>query len=323
MLKVSILVPVYGVEQYIEKCARSLFEQTYSGIEYVFVNDCTKDDSIGVLNSVLEKYPHRKQQVRIVNHEKNKGLGAARRTAILNAKGDYILHVDSDDYIAENAVEVLVKEAHGSKADIVDCAFAEVANGNVMSSKLPYHGKTEIYNGIILSRLGFVTNQIWGRLIKRSLYIENNIINENGIDLGEDYSILPKLLYKGKRSHIDDILYYYRIDNGASYMNSCLSVKNIESCIIAHYDIYDYFLKENLSLYTKYCLEFGMLNLILFCHKNRYELLKSKLYENIDIGFWDLKLYGKLLKYNRLLFFSLGLKVLLTKNFLRKIRKYE
>lgn len=323
MIKVSILVPVYGVERYIEKCAISLFEQTYSDIEYVFVNDCTKDDSIGALKRVLAKYPKRIQQVRIINHKKNMGLGAARRTAILNANGDYILHVDSDDYIAENAVEVLVKEAQTSNADIVDSAFAEVANGNVMSSNLPYHGKTEIYNGIIISRLGFVTNQIWGRLIKRSLYKENNIINVNGIDLGEDYSILPKLLYNGQRSYIDDILYYYRIDNGASYMNSCLSVKNIESCIIAHYDIYDYFLKENLSLYTKYSLELGMLNLILFCHKNRYELLKSKLYKNIDIDFGDLKLYGKLLKYNRLLLFSLGLKVLLTKNFLRKVRKYE
>lgn len=101
MLKVSILVPIYGVEQYIERCAKSLFEQTYSEIEYVFVNDCTKDDSIGVLNRVLEKFPQRKLQVRIINHEKNKGLGAARRTAILNANGDYILHVDSDDYIAK------------------------------------------------------------------------------------------------------------------------------------------------------------------------------------------------------------------------------
>ena len=79
MLKVSILVPVYGVEQYIEKCARSLFEQTYSDIEYVFVNDCTKDDSIGVLKRVLEKYPQRMQQVRIINHEKNMGLGAGAR----------------------------------------------------------------------------------------------------------------------------------------------------------------------------------------------------------------------------------------------------
>lgn len=141
MLKVSILVPVYGVEQYIEKCAISLFEQTYSDIEYVFVNDCTKDDSISVLKRVLEKYPQRMQQVRIINHEKNMGLGAARRTAILNANGDYILHVDSDDYIAENAVEVFIKEAYNSNADIVDCAFAEVANGNVISSNLPYHGK--------------------------------------------------------------------------------------------------------------------------------------------------------------------------------------
>ena len=64
--KVSILVPVYGVEKYIERCARSLFEQTYDNIEYIFVDDCTKDRSIGILQKVLEDYPNRKNQVKIL-----------------------------------------------------------------------------------------------------------------------------------------------------------------------------------------------------------------------------------------------------------------
>lgn len=68
--KVSILVPVYGVEKYIERCARSLFEQTYDNIEYIFVDDCTKDRSIEILQKVLEDYPNRKNQVKILNHEK-------------------------------------------------------------------------------------------------------------------------------------------------------------------------------------------------------------------------------------------------------------
>ena len=69
--KVSILVPVYGVEKYIERCARSLFEQTYDNIEYIFVDDCTKDRSIEILQKVLEDYPNRKNQVKILHHEKN------------------------------------------------------------------------------------------------------------------------------------------------------------------------------------------------------------------------------------------------------------
>ena len=77
--KVSILVPVYGVEKYIERCVRSLFEQTYENIEYVFVDDCTKDKSIEILNSVLAEYPNRKKQAKILHHDKNRGLSHACR----------------------------------------------------------------------------------------------------------------------------------------------------------------------------------------------------------------------------------------------------
>ena len=80
MPKLSVVIPVYGVEKYIERCARSLFEQTLDDIEYIFVNDCTKDGSIDILNAVINDYPARKEQVRIVHHEKNKGLPFARQS---------------------------------------------------------------------------------------------------------------------------------------------------------------------------------------------------------------------------------------------------
>ncbi|MSH99652.1 glycosyltransferase, partial [Escherichia coli] len=86
---VSILVPVYKVEKYIEKCAMSLFEQTYDNIEYVFVDDCSPDDSIALLESIMERYPKRKEQVKIVAHEKNAGLSNARITGINNCSGLY------------------------------------------------------------------------------------------------------------------------------------------------------------------------------------------------------------------------------------------
>ena len=95
--KVSIIVPIYGVEHFIERCARSLFEQTLDGIEFIFVNDSTPDNSISILLRVLEDYPNRQNQVRIVQHEVNKGLPFARQTGIRLAKGEYIAHCDSDD----------------------------------------------------------------------------------------------------------------------------------------------------------------------------------------------------------------------------------
>ena len=81
MPKVSVIIPIYGVEKYIERCARSLFEQTLDDIEFVFVNDCTQDKSMEVLQTIIDKYPNRKGQVRIVHHEVNKGKGRALKTA--------------------------------------------------------------------------------------------------------------------------------------------------------------------------------------------------------------------------------------------------
>ena len=99
MYQVSILVPVYGVEKYIERCARSLFEQTYENLEYIFVNDCTPDKSMEILMRVMEDYPNRKGNVRIFHHEHNRGLSAARNTALDAATSPFVTHVDSDDYL--------------------------------------------------------------------------------------------------------------------------------------------------------------------------------------------------------------------------------
>ena len=107
MYKVSILVPIYGVEQFIERCARSLFEQTYQNLEYVFVNDCTPDKSIEILTRIIEYYPKRFNSIRIISHEKNRGIAASRNTAYDNATGEFVTIVDSDDWLELNAIELL------------------------------------------------------------------------------------------------------------------------------------------------------------------------------------------------------------------------
>ena len=89
-IKVSILVPIYGVEKYIERCVRSLFEQSFTDIEYIFVNDCTKDSSMVILNKLIKEYEEKKGSIKIINHEKNGGLAASRITALKNATGEFI-----------------------------------------------------------------------------------------------------------------------------------------------------------------------------------------------------------------------------------------
>ena len=102
---ISICVPVYGVEKYIERCAVSLFEQTYENIEYIFVNDQTKDKSWEILLGVIERYPMRKSQVKLSTHDKNRGLAAVRNTAANLASGRFIIWVDAEDYVETNIVQ--------------------------------------------------------------------------------------------------------------------------------------------------------------------------------------------------------------------------
>lgn len=120
MPSVSIIVPVYGVEKYIERCARSLFEQTYPDIEYIFVDDGSPDRSVEVLERVVEDYPQRKPAVKILR-KSNEGQSFARRDGIAASHGDFLMFVDSDDWLELFAVEKLVAAA--ADADIVTFGF--------------------------------------------------------------------------------------------------------------------------------------------------------------------------------------------------------
>ena len=120
---VSVIVPVYGVEHYIERCARSLFSQTFRSVEFIFVNDCTKDGSMNVLSEVMKEYPE--VDVKVIDLERNMGLPQARRAGVGQATGDYILHVDSDDWIEPNMVERLYERAEETGADMVCCDWSE------------------------------------------------------------------------------------------------------------------------------------------------------------------------------------------------------
>ena len=104
-LTISLVAPIYGVEKYIQKFADSALGQTYPFIQFVFVNDGTKDASIQVLNSVIDKdYAHLRDRITIVNKE-NAGLPAARKTGMEYVTGDYVWHVDPDDWLEKDAVQ--------------------------------------------------------------------------------------------------------------------------------------------------------------------------------------------------------------------------
>ena len=231
MLKISILVPVYGVEKYIEECARSLFEQTYEDIEYVFVDDCSPDSSIAILERTAKEYPDRLSQVKIIRHEENQGLGGARLTAMLNATGDYVTHADSDDLMPKDGISILARRAFETRADFIDGAFEEWADGKSGKKTLPPHTTKEKLLKKMLCQ-NIVKNRIWGRLYRRSMLMNHYVLSVKGIDYSEDYCVVPRAIYYSTMAYTDETVYYYRTDNATSYTHT-LSERHITSHIRA------------------------------------------------------------------------------------------
>ena len=142
MPKVSVIIPVYGVKKYIERCARSLFEQTLDDIEYIFVDDSTPDNSISILRKVLSEYPNREKQVKILHHEKNKGLAQARQTGLKIASGEYIAHCDSDDWVDVHMYEEMYNKAIEEDADVVVCDYVVTNDTSVIKTINACHAKS-------------------------------------------------------------------------------------------------------------------------------------------------------------------------------------
>lgn len=226
--RVTICSPIYGVEKYIERCAVSLFEQTYSDIEYIFVNDCTKDRSIEILKELIERYPDRKKDVRIIEHERNRGLSAARNTGVDNVKTDYLIWVDSDDYVERNMVESLVSKQIETGADMVCGGVTSIFKEDMkkefrdcLMSKSDYLHKLLSYE---------TEHWIWGKLYKTSLYRDNNIRNIEGTNMAEDYQTFPLLLNSAQTiAFVEDTLYNYNRINDNSLTSGYSEKKQRES----------------------------------------------------------------------------------------------
>ena len=120
---VSVIVPVYNVEKFIGECVRSLFAQTLEEVEFIFVNDCTPDESMEVVRKIMEEFPGRANAVKFVDKSQNQGLPAARKSGLEVAEGAYIAHCDSDDWMESNMLERMYLEARAYDADAVVCAW--------------------------------------------------------------------------------------------------------------------------------------------------------------------------------------------------------
>lgn len=207
--KVSILIPIFNVSEYIERCAVSLFEQSFNDIEFVFVNDATPDDSIEKLQLVITHYPERKEQILIIHHEKNRGTASTKNTALEAASGNYIAFVDSDDYIEPDMIERMHQKAVDSDADIVvSDIILEYSVKSIISKEILSENPSDHFLDMIRNQK--VNAFLCNKLIKRCLYLHPECRVPLGINYFEDRYVMTRLFFfTTKIVKLDGAFYHY------------------------------------------------------------------------------------------------------------------
>jgi len=241
--KVSVISPVYGVEKFIARVVRSMLSQSLQDVEFIFVDDCTPDRSIDILQAIVDEFPHRASSVTILRHETNKGLPAARNSGLAVARGEYIFHWDSDDFAELDMLECMYDAARTNNADYVwSDWFLSFENGERIMHQPDASTPRET---LTLALSGEMRYNVWNKLVARSLYESSDIRFPEGLSMGEDMTMI-KLLTKARRTaHVAKPLYHYiRTNSGA--MTQIYSERHLRELRQNTADICS-FLLENIS----------------------------------------------------------------------------
>lgn len=218
MLKVSVIIPVYNVEKYIEKCACSLFQQTLEDVEYIFVDDCSSDRSIELLSEVLKSFPTRVPYVKIIRNEENRQVAYTRTIGMKSATGEYMIHCDPDDYMDVEYLETMYNTAISTGSDIVASNYYRVSDGNKILVKNKYYSQfpQECIKNIY--RCYFFPS-LCSHMVKTSLFTEYDIYPCDGINSGEDLNVLLRVFHYAKKLAYVDKAYYYYVNHKSSLIH--------------------------------------------------------------------------------------------------------
>ncbi len=228
--KISLIAPIYGVEPYIRKFAESVLEQTYDDIQFVFVNDGTKDRSMEILDELIEEqFPHLRERITIINKE-NGGLPSARKAGLDAAEGEYILFADSDDWLDTDAVEKVVAKAEQTGADMVYFDLVKEYGGGKQSVK---HERTYTAENRLLWIENMFNYRSFGytvtKCFRRKLYTENRIVFPK-LGMHEDICLMAQIIFYAQSiAQLPEPLYHYRKDNPAAMCSQRRSVRHIAS----------------------------------------------------------------------------------------------
>ena len=217
MCKLSLIVPIYGVERYIRQFAESALDQSYDDIQFIFVNDGTKDRSMEILEELIEeRFNHLRSRIIIINKE-NGGLPSARKAGLEVADGEYILFADSDDWLEKDAVAKIVAKAEETDADIVYFdLIKEYGHKTSYKRERDYTAETRmdfIINIFNYKSHGYTVTKCF----RKSIYTDNKIYFPI-LGMHEDIYLMSQIIFYAKSLvHLPEALYHYRKDNPDSF----------------------------------------------------------------------------------------------------------
>lgn len=226
---ISIIVPIYRVEKYLKRCIDSIIGQTYSNLEVILVDDGSPD----ACPKICDWYCDRDERIKVI-HKQNGGLSEARNTGLNNSSGEYVIFIDSDDYVSKYFVEILYKELKKNNADVSVCSFHMtdeekplVEKFDLMYSVKIFSNRKDIMNNFFNHNCGkFVV--AWNKLYKKALFNEINYPKGRNY---EDEATTYKILYKASRVVYVEVPLYYYYQRNDSIMGKSLSKQNLNAFI--------------------------------------------------------------------------------------------
>lgn len=239
---ISVVIPIYNTSSYLARCIDSIFEQDLKDVELIFIDDYSTDNSFEVLNQCLKGRVN--ENLTIVKNPKNLGSGETRNKGISLAKGDYVIFVDSDDYVTSDYFQVL-KNAIESRPDIVVFDMTEIwSNKTVLKHVDLPDSPLESVELLLLNKMH---NSLCNKMFKRSMFLKHDIRITKGLSMFEDKSICFKLFYYAKSQlYIDKSLYFYDRSRENS-LTKVFKESNIQASVIVAKVIDDFFKYKEVS----------------------------------------------------------------------------
>lgn len=233
MYDISVIVPVYRVEQFIGRFLTSIWDQDYKAtVEWIIVNDCTPDASMSAVRQIGSHYQKVREHLRIIDHLENKGAAAARQTGLNAATGRYILFLDSDDFCDPGIFDDLFSCAEKQQADIVLCDFYyEYEHRSIRVSQRPLSLDPD--SCILQLLTGTLHGASWNKLVRRDLYVAHNIRYIEGLNIWEDlYANIRLFSYAEKIAYLHKaFVHYVQYNAGSLTSNGCNSRKKIRQTV--------------------------------------------------------------------------------------------